>query len=363
MKTCRIGIIGTGRIGKLHAENICRQLPQFSLLGIADPYLDHDWAKSLRIPLVTKENEDLIQHPDIDVILIASPSTFHPSQIVAASCAKKAIFCEKPLGLTEMEIGHCLDVVNHHQTLLQVGFNRRFDPDFAYLQQSIRRGKIGKPHLVQITSRDPAPPPKEYIKTSGGIFMDMSIHDFDMARFLMGSEVTEVYAEGSVLIHSDFAECNDVDTAVIQLRFASGALGVINNSRQAVYGYDQRVEVFGSEGTLLTHNQRQHAVIHLNKNETQLSNPLYFFLERYEAAYLAEMKAFYEAWYYQQPSPVSGWDGLQALRIAVAAKQSLLTHQPVKIPQSNVATQGINSLETIHHTEHHVASHEVVVIN
>lgn len=331
MKTCRIGVIGAGRIGKLHAENICYRLSQFTLAGIADPFINLEWAQSLNVPLITTNCDELIQHPDIDALIIASPSSLHTKQIVAASLANKAIFCEKPLGLTEEEIQTCLQTVDEQKALLQIGFNRRFDPNFASIQHRVQAGEVGAPHFVRITSRDPASPSKEYIKTSGGLFMDMAIHDFDMARFLTGSEVTEVYATGSVLINPDFAEFNDVDTAVIQLRFQNGALGVIDNSRQAVYGYDQRIEVFGPTGTLLAKNQIQHAVQYWSRNEIRNSNPLYFFLERYEEAYIAELEAFYDAWLLGKPSPVSGQDGLQALRIAMAAKKSLQTHQPVTI--------------------------------
>jgi myo-inositol 2-dehydrogenase/D-chiro-inositol 1-dehydrogenase len=212
---------------------------------------------------------------------------------------------------------------------LQLGFNRRFDPSFSYLQKRVQAGEIGVPHVVKITSRDPACPTKEYCATSGGIFMDMSIHDFDMARFLTRSEVIEVYATGSVLINPDFKQLNDVDTAIIQLRFANGALGVIDNSRQAVYGYDQRIEVFGSEGMLLAANQVEHAVTQYSKAATATANPQYFFLERYQQAYIAELTSFYDAWANNKPSPVAGEDGLSALRIAKAAKQSLETQLPV----------------------------------
>ncbi|TAK71907.1 MAG: inositol 2-dehydrogenase [Gammaproteobacteria bacterium] len=329
MKPCRIGIIGAGRIGKLHAENIYYRLSQFMLAGIADPCVDREWAQSLSIPLITTQHEELIHHPAIDAILIASPSAFHTNQIIAASQANKAVFCEKPLGLTEEAIQACLTVVEQQQTLLQIGFNRRFDPNFASIHRRVQLGEIGHPHLVHITSRDPTWPSMDYIKTSGGIFMDMTIHDFDMARFLIGSDVVEVFASGSVLIHPDFAECNDSDTAVIQLRFKNGALGVIDNSRQAVYGYDQRVEVFGHQGYLLAKNQTQHAVHYFGRHETRYANPLYFFLERYQEAYLAELESFYQAWLHHQPSPVTGNDGLQALRIAMAAKQSLQTGKAI----------------------------------
>ena len=328
---CRIAIIGSGRIGKLHAENIQYQLPQFKLMAVADPNLDSEWANSMPIPLKSNNPDEIINHPDLDALIIASPSHVHIEQIKAASSANKAIFCEKPLGLTEEDIQSALAVVKDNNTLLQIGFNRRFDPSFAAIQTRVRNGAIGLPHIIRITSRDPACPSKDYCATSGGMFMDMSIHDFDMARFLTSSEVIEVYASGSVLINPDFEAFNDVDTAIIQLRFANGALAVIDNSRQAVYGYDQRIEVFGSRGMLRAENQVENTVKHYSCEHTQQANPLHFFLERYQQAYLLELRSFYDVWLNKKPSPVSGWDGLQALRIAKAAKQSLETNLPVAL--------------------------------
>lgn len=261
---CRIGIIGAGRIGKLHAENIQSRLPQFQLIGISDPLLDMPWADNLHIPLCSTLAETILTHQEIDAVLIASPSSLHIEHLIMASEAGKAIFCEKPLGLTEEDILSAMQITSRHNNLVQIGFNRRFAPHFAHLQQRVAAGEIGQPHVLKITSRDPARPTKEYVAHSGGIFMDMTIHDFDMARFIMGSEVTEVYATGSVLINPDFEAFNDVDTAIVQLRFANGALGVIDNSRQAVYGYDQRVEIFGSQGMLWADNQLQHGVHQLN---------------------------------------------------------------------------------------------------
>jgi myo-inositol 2-dehydrogenase / D-chiro-inositol 1-dehydrogenase len=328
---CRIGIIGAGRIGKLHAENIKYHLPQYDLQAIADPYLDKVWANKLSIAGQYAHFEEIVAHPDLDAVLIASPSNLHVAQVQAASDAGKAIFCEKPFGLHEEEIVATLKIVQANNTLLQLGFNRRFDPSFAHLQRQVQAGEIGAVHLVKITSRDPACPPKEYCATSGGMFMDMTIHDFDMARFLTQSEVVEVYATGAVLINPDFEALDDVDTAIIQMRFANGALGVIDNSRQAVYGYDQRIEVFGAKGMLLANNQLQHSVFQYANTFTQHANPEYFFLERYQQAFRAELCSFYNAWLKHQPSPVSGKDGLQALRIAQAAKQSLLTKLPVSL--------------------------------
>ncbi|HAT8178584.1 TPA: inositol 2-dehydrogenase [Legionella pneumophila] len=328
-KTCRIGIIGAGRIGRLHAENIAFHLPQFDLIAIADPQLDRNWSEKLGIPTAYNQSEDVLCHPDLDAVLIASPSHLHLEQIITASIHGKAIFCEKPIGLNEEEIEKTLNIIKNNNTLLQLGFNRRFDPNFANIQKRVQIGEIGTPHILRITSRDPACPSKEYCATSGGIFMDMSIHDFDMARFLMQSEIVEVYATGAVLINPDFEQFDDVDTAIVQLRFANGAFGVIDNSRQAIYGYDQRIEVFGSGGMLLAENQLEHTVIRYSSGVTDSAKPQYFFLERYHQAFLAELNAFYNAWNNNLTSPVSGLEGLQALRIAKAAKQSLETHLPV----------------------------------
>ncbi|ARB93928.1 inositol 2-dehydrogenase [Legionella longbeachae] len=328
-RRCRIGIIGAGRIGKLHAENIKYHLPEYELHAIADPYLDKEWASQLSIQGQYNHAEEVIFHQDLDAVLIASPSNLHVAQIKAASEADKAIFCEKPIGLSEGEIVDALNTIEANNTLLQVGFNRRFDPNFSYLKNQVQTGEIGAVHVVKITSRDPVCPTYEYCKNSGGIFMDMSIHDFDMARFLTQSEVVEVYATGAVLINPDFEALNDVDTAIIQMRFANGAMGVIDNSRQAVYGYDQRIEVFGKEGMLLATNQLKNSVFYYSNTGTEQANPKYFFLERYHQAFIAELRSFYDTWLNNKPSPASGKDGLQALRIAQAAKQSLATKLPV----------------------------------
>lgn len=330
-KLCRLGIIGAGRIGRLHAENVKFRLPQFTLAAISDPKLDIDWAQSLQIPLLAADADEIINHPDIDAVLIASPSALHTRHINAASMAGKAVFCEKPIGLLESDILETLQVTERNNTLLQIGFNRRFDHAFAHLQARVQAGDIGIPQIVRITSRDPACPPKGYGATSGGLFMDMTIHDFDMARFLCSSEVVEVYATGAVLIDPDFETYNDVDTAIIQLRFANGALGVIDNSRQAVYGYDQRLEVLGSAGMLLADNKVEHSVTHYAQTGSHSAKPLYFFLERYQQAFVAELAAFHDAWVHNKPSPASGQDALKALRIAKAAQQSLETKLPVTL--------------------------------
>lgn len=330
-KKCHIGIIGAGRIGKLHAQHIQDYLPQFTLTAIADPEIDIDWAQSLSIKQISKEAEDILHDPNLDAVLIASPSTLHIEQIIQATKAGKAIFCEKPIGLNEEDILSILNLLKANNTLLQLGFNRRFDPSFSTMQQRIQAGEIGKTQLLKITSRDPACPPESYIASSGGLFMDMSIHDFDMARFIMQSEVVEVYTTGAVLINPQFEAYEDVDTAITQLRFANNTLAVIDNSRQAVYGYDQRIEVLGEKGMLLVTNQLEHSVLHYSKNTTTQANPQYFFLERYQQAFIAELRAFYDAWVNNKQSPVSALDGLQAHKIAKAAQHSLKTGLPVAL--------------------------------
>jgi myo-inositol 2-dehydrogenase/D-chiro-inositol 1-dehydrogenase len=216
---------------------------------------------------------------------------------------------------------------------LQVGFNRRFDHNFRRVHELVRSGALGHPHLVRITSRDPAPPPPEYVKVSGGIFLDMTIHDFDMARYLSCSEVVEVYAHGAVLVDPAIGEAGDVDTAVVTLSFANGAIGVIDNSRRAVYGYDQRVEVFGSKGCASCGNDTPSSVVVASEQGVQGDKPLYFFLERYRQAFIDEMKAFFRALTEDTPTPVGGVDGLKPILIGLAAKRSLAEHRPVKVSE------------------------------
>ena len=326
-----VGIIGAGRIGKRHAENIIRHIPQISLKAISDINLDSTWVNELPIAVTDDSVQCIFDDPTIDAVLICSPAPSHLPLIMQAAGAGKHIFCEKPIALDVAAIHQALAEVEQAQVILQVGFNRRFDPNFAKVKRVVQEGGIGEPHIIHITSRDPEPPPRKYIASSGGIFLDMSIHDFDMARFLIGSEITEVYAVGSALIDPTIAQEGDVDTVVIQLTFANGALGVIDNSRQAVYGYDQRVEVFGSQGKMLAQN--------VSVTQTELStaqavtreNPMHFFLDRYQASYLAELRSFCHSIRHNQPALVNGRDGLIPVIIGHAAKHSYQMHQPIPI--------------------------------
>ena len=331
MKHVIIGIIGAGRIGKLHADNLLKRVESAQLKAITDPYLDEAWASSLNIPLTGRDHRFMLDDPEIDAILIGSPSSEHAQQMIECAQAGKHIFCEKPIALDPNIIQNALTEVEKSGVKLQVGFNRRFDPNFAAVRKQVTSGVLGDPHVVRITSRDPAPPTTEYVTASGGLFLDMTIHDFDMARFLIGSEVTEIHAYGAVLVDPEIGKAGDIDTAVISLKFANGALGIIENSREAVYGYDQRVEVFGSKGTAMADNNTPTSMVILNESGMIRDKPLYFFLERYQAAFVAEIQAFVDAVRDDKPTPVSGKDGLAPVLIALAAQESLKTEKPVKV--------------------------------
>lgn len=331
MKKIILGVIGAGRIGKLHTNNIIKHNPQFHIKMIADPQIDEVWAKSTSIPHVTKDFNDIINDKEIQAVLICSPSPLHAPQIIAAARAGKHIFCEKPISTDIAQIKAALHEVKKAGVKLQVGFNRRFDPNFAKIKQLVNDNNIGTPHLLRITSRDPKIPPAEFLKTSGGMFIDMTIHDFDMARFLMNSEIEEIYASASVLINPVFQECDDIDTAIINIKFSNGSLGVIDNSRQAVYGYDQRVEVFGSHGAVHADNNKPTNTTLSTNDGIMTEKPLYYFLERYEESFVAELAAFYQCIVNNTEPAVTGEDGLRSVIISMAAEQSRRENRPIKI--------------------------------
>lgn len=331
MKKITIGIIGAGRIGKLHAENILHHLPYMHLKCIADPQIDEAWASKKSIPHISRDADDIIHDKDIEAVLICSPSSLHVAQIIACAQAGKHIFCEKPIATDVAEIESALEAVQKAGVKLQIGFNRRFDPNFAKIKSMLHNNDIGMPHLLRITSRDPEVPKAQFLQSSGGMFLDMTIHDFDMARFLIGSEIKEVYATGSVLIDPIFAEHNDIDTAIINLKFSNDTLGVIDNSRQAVYGYDQRIEVFGSQGAAYADNNKPTNTTLSTKSGIMSDKPLYFFLERYKESFISELQAFYTSVVNDKPPMVSGKDGLLSVVIGLAAHQSMRENRPVKI--------------------------------
>jgi myo-inositol 2-dehydrogenase/D-chiro-inositol 1-dehydrogenase len=333
MKKVKIGVIGTGRIGKVHIATLVRNVPQAEVVAVADINLNsaNEVAKAFGINSVFTSYADVINHPDVEAVAICSPTDTHARYIVEAAEAGKHIFCEKPVDLSLDIIKGAIDAVGKAGVKLMVGFNRRFDPNFLKIKQLVMNGKIGEPHILKITSRDPAPPPPEYSATSGGMFLDMTIHDFDMARYIAGCEVTEVYAKTAVLVDPEIGKAGDIDTAVITLSFANGAIGVIDNSRKAVYGYDQRVEIFGSKGMVFADNNYPENHRYFAEDGVHGSLPLNFFMDRYLEAYANEMKIFCDAVVNDKELPVSGTDGLMSVAIALAAKKSHLENRPVKL--------------------------------
>ena len=328
----KIGVIGAGRIGKIHAGNIARFIPQAKLEGIADIKLTDEqktWAQSLGARLVSTDPEVLLKDPSIEAVVICTSTDTHADLVIAAAHAGKHIFCEKPIDLTVAKVKAAIEAVKKADLKLQIGFNRRFDHNFARIREHTLAGGIGEVQMIKISSRDPAPPPPAYVAVSGGIFIDMMIHDFDMARFQAGSEITEVFAAGSVLVDPEIGKAGDVDTALVTLKFANGAIGVIDNSRKAVYGYDQRVEVFGSKGAAIAENDLPNTVKLYNEAGVIGEKPLYFFLERYKGAFIDEMTAFVDAVQNDKPVAVRGEDGLENMYAALAAGKSLKEKRPV----------------------------------
>jgi len=334
-KVIQVAIIGAGRIGKIHAENIRYFIPEARLAAVADPVADTlgEWAKNLGVGRVTKDAREVLADKGIDAVVVCSSTDTHADMVIAAAEQKKHVFCEKPIDLSVEKVKRALKAVENAGVKLQVGFNRRFDHNFRRVKDLVASGALGAPHLIRITSRDPAPPPPEYVKVSGGIFLDMTIHDFDMARYLSGSEVLEVYAKGAVLVDPAIGQAGDVDTAAVTLTFANGAIGVIDNSRRATYGYDQRIEVFGSKGCATCSNDTPSSVMVSNEEGVRGEKPLYFFLERYKQAFIDEMKEFVAALVHDRPTPVGGLDGLKPVLIGLAAKRSLAEHRPVRVSE------------------------------
>jgi myo-inositol 2-dehydrogenase/D-chiro-inositol 1-dehydrogenase len=333
--TLRFGVIGAGRIGKIHAENLATRIPGAAVAAIADVDLKaaQDLAAHLQISAAEEDYHTLLSDPRIDAVAICSSTHTHAKIVVEAAQAGKHIFCEKPIDLGLEKIDAALEAVDKAGVKLQIGFNRRFDPNFRKVRSMVAEGKIGTLHIVRITSRDPAPPPLAYVKISGGMFLDMTIHDFDMARYLSGSEVEEVYTAAGVMVDPAIGEAGDVDTAIITLRFANGAIGTIDNSRKAIYGYDQRVEVFGSNGMIQAHNNTPDQDVYFNAEGVHSANPLYFFLERYMESFVAEMKEFVQSIREDTSPPVTGIDGRIPVVMGMAAKKSYLEHRPVRLSE------------------------------
>ena len=325
-----IALLGAGRIGQIHGRNIAAS-KRARLAGIADPLPDGANALSKATGAPVRTADELIDDKSIDAILIGTPTDTHADYIDRTAAAGKAVLCEKPVDLSSTRIVKTLERVKQAGVPLMIGFNRRFDPNFAALQKRIADGVAGNVELVSILSRDPAPPPVSYIERSGGLYRDMMIHDFDMARFLLGEDPVEVYAVGSSLVDPAIGKAGDVDTAAVVMKTASGKICQISCSRRATYGYDQRVEVHGSKGLLTAGNIHETTVGFAGKHGFTTDPALNFFLERYANAYRNEVEAFIDAVIEgRAPSP-SGLDGLKAQQLADAAQASLDTGKPVKV--------------------------------
>ena len=335
MKQLNIGIIGAGRIGKVHMQSITYNVPGAKVLGITDVFKDglQELADKYGIEKVYGDYKEMLADKDIDAVLVCSSTDTHADISIEAAKAGKHIFCEKPVDLTPEKVKAVIDVVEKAGVKLQVGFNRRFDHNFAHVRSLINEGKVGNLELIKITSRDPEPPSAEYAAVSGGMFLDMTIHDFDMARFLAGCDVTEVYVNATCLVDPAIGEAGDVDTAIINLKFENGALGVIDNSRRAAYGYDQRIEVFGSLGAAMAANDTPTNVTVMNADGVTTDKPLYFFLERYMQSFRDEMIQFVDAVQNDKPTPTTGLDGLNSILVALAAKKSVAEGRAVKISE------------------------------
>ena len=325
--TLHIGLLGAGRIGLTHARALAT-IEDARIVAVHDP---SDAAARAVSGARRTSAEDILADEGIDAVIIATPTDLHAAQIEAAARAGKAIFCEKPIDLDVGRARACLEVVRDTGARLMVGFNRRFDPSFIEMRRRVEAGAIGEVELVQITSRDPAPPPIAYIERSGGLFRDMMIHDFDMARFLLGEEVVLVSAAGSVLVDAAIAEAGDVDTATATLTTASGKICVITNSRRATYGYDQRVEAHGSKGVVSVENQHVTGVTLANADGYRTDPLLDFFMTRYAEAYRRELQAFVAAAIGDDPFKPNGEDGLRALELADAALQSMREGRTIPI--------------------------------
>ena len=333
-----VGIIGAGRIGQVHAKSILTGVPEARILSIADPFMKPEvaeWAKSVGIENVYEDYHKILEDERIDAVLICASTNLHAQISLEAIAAGKHIFCEKPIDQTleRIEEVKAALAASPKKLVYQVGFNRRYDHNYRALRKTVEDGKIGEVQFVRVSSCDPEPPPAKYVAVSGGIFMDMMIHDLDMVRYLSGQEVVEVYAQGACLIDPEIGKAGDIDTCTIMLKLANGALATVDGSRKAVYGYDQRGEVFGSKGCATTQNDSASNVVLSTVDGVTGEKPLWFFLERYMGSYQAEVREFIECILKGQ-DPVTGIeDGLVSVKLAMACLKSLKEDRPVKIDE------------------------------
>ncbi|OLQ87847.1 inositol 2-dehydrogenase [Vibrio ponticus] len=325
-----IALFGAGRIGQVHAVNIANH-KETTLYSVSDPYTVNAEALATKYGAKIQTIDEALSDPNVHGVLIASATDTHAELIELSAKAGKAIFCEKPVHLDLERVRDCLKIVDECNVPLFVGFNRRYDPQFRKVREQLSLGTIGKAESLLITSRDPSPPPAEYVKVSGGMFRDMTIHDFDMARFIMGEDPVSIYAQGSNLVDPAIGAAGDIDTAFIVMKFPSGAMATISNSRRSGYGYDQRIELHGENGLLRANNILEDAVEVWGEPGCVAAKPEHFFLQRYEKAYRAEWQHFVDVLSGKAQPECSGFDGEQALLMADKALESLLTGKEIAL--------------------------------
>lgn len=329
-----VGILGAGRIGVVHAENIMFSIPEITLKTIAEVRLTDEikaWADKIGVPNITNDPEVIMNDPEIDAVLVCSSTDTHADFIIRTAEAGKHIFCEKPIDHDINKIKTALAAVEKAGVKLQIGFGRRFDHNHKKVADVVKAGTVGKIQMVKLTSRDTSGPPLEYLKRSGGIFFDMITHDFDMARFITGSEIVEVFATTAVLTGDQYHECDDYDTVLVSMKFENGAIGVIDGSRECVYGYDHRLEVFGSKGSVRDDNDIDNTVHFHGENGSSYDHIIKGMWERYMPCFREELKAFCASVEQNAPIAVTADDGMKAEIIALAATISAKEGRPVKI--------------------------------
>ena len=334
-RSLNIALIGAGRIGQVHASTIAYRVPGARLAAVYDPIsaAAESVAEKFHLPKIAQNSDEIMTDPTIDAVLICTPTATHAPLIIAAAAAGKHIFCEKPIALDLATTDAAIAAARAAEVHLQVGFNRRWDSNYVRVREAIAAGELGNLRTLHVISRDSGPPPISYVKTSGGIFLDMTIHDWDMLRFLSGSEIKEVYVMGAVMVNPEIGDAGDIDSHMTVLRFTSGVIGMVENCRQASYGYDQRVEAFGSAGAMLIENNTPNTAILSTESGIHHTLPHHFFMTRYTEAYAAEIEGFVDAVSNGTPVAVTGQDGRHALAVGLAAKLSYAERRPVMVTE------------------------------
>jgi len=330
----KLGLLGIGRIGRIHLQNISNHFDDAKVMAAMNPSEGgRAFARKVGVPFVTDDAMAVITHAEVDAVLICTSTDAHADYVIAAAAAGKAVFCEKPIDLTLEKVEQTLSAVETAGIPLMLAFNQRMDPYFAAVRRAVMAGEIGTLRSIHIISRDPAPPPISYIQSSGGLFLDMTIHDFDMARYISGGNAVEVYARGENLVDPAIGKAGDIDSAYIIIRFDNGVTAMIENSRQCAYGYDQRLEAFGSAGMVRAENPLKTSMTLSNGSGIHGDRQLDFFIDRYAESYRLEMRAFVDALKNGVPMPITGEDGLAAMQISLAAQRSYKEGRPVRLVQ------------------------------